>query len=133
MLPHHSRDPGEDNTVDGRLRSMAAEGYLPAAALASAELGATLDTIRANLRREQRAVMDLNCCLISRILSPVQASRMVAARGCLWMPAGPWAVGLALALLPSPGSRGLAQPAAASTGRPGPAPPAAEPLRWPAC
>lgn len=74
MLPHHSRDPGEDNTVDGRLRSMAAEGYLPAAALASAELGATLDTIRANLRREQRAVMDLNCCLISRILSPVQGA-----------------------------------------------------------
>ncbi|PRW58753.1 hypothetical protein C2E21_2067 [Chlorella sorokiniana] len=73
MLPHSSRNPAEDNTVEGRLASMSSAGYLPVAK-SSAELGDVLDRIKDNLRREQRAVMDLNCQTVTRILTPLQAA-----------------------------------------------------------
>lgn len=45
MLPHTSRNPAEDNTVEGRLASMSSAGYLPVAK-SSAELGDVLDRIK---------------------------------------------------------------------------------------
>lgn len=45
MLPHSSRNPAEDNTVEGRLASMSSSGYLPVAK-SSAELGDVLDRIK---------------------------------------------------------------------------------------
>ncbi|KAL4448105.1 hypothetical protein ABPG75_005324 [Micractinium tetrahymenae] len=74
MLPHSSRNPAEDNTVEGRLANMSQAGYLPVAK-SSAELSDVLDKIKDNLRREQRAVMDLNCLLMSKILTPLQGAR----------------------------------------------------------
>ena len=69
MLPHHARHMMEDTTVEGRMNSMATHGYL-GIAKSNAELGSVLDKIRDNLRKEQRYVMDLNCCTIARILTP---------------------------------------------------------------
>lgn len=74
MLPHSSRNPSEDNTVEGRLASMSQGGYLPVAK-SSAELSDVLDKIKDNLRQEQRCVMDLNCLLMSKILTPLQGAR----------------------------------------------------------
>lgn len=74
MLPHSSLNPAEDNTVEGRLANMSQAGYLPVAK-SSAELSDVLDAIKDNLRREQRAVMDLNCLLMSKILTPLQGAR----------------------------------------------------------
>lgn len=74
MLPHHSANPGEDNTVEGKMNNISTAGYLPVAK-SNAELATVLDKIKNNLRREQRSVMDLNCCTISRIMNPVQAAR----------------------------------------------------------
>ncbi|EFN57652.1 expressed protein [Chlorella variabilis] len=73
MLPHSSKNPSEDNTVEGRMQNMSQAGYLHVAK-SSAELGDVLDKIKDNLRREQRAVMDLNCQLISKILTPLQGA-----------------------------------------------------------
>ncbi|GAB4823937.1 hypothetical protein N2152v2_010983 [Parachlorella kessleri] len=73
MLPHQSRNPYEDNTVEGRLHNISSCGYL-AIARSNAELGAVLDKVKDNLRREQRAVMDINCVTTSKILSPVQSA-----------------------------------------------------------
>jgi hypothetical protein len=78
MLPHASPNPQEDSTLEGRMACVASGGYLPAAR-SNAALAATLDAVKENLRREQRAVMDLNCLTISRILSPVQAARYMDA------------------------------------------------------
>lgn len=69
MLPHHARHSMEDTTVEGRMNSMATQGYL-SVAKSNAELGSVLDSIKDNLRKEQRYVMDLNCCTVARILTP---------------------------------------------------------------
>lgn len=45
MLPHSSRNPAEDHTVEGRLASMSSAGYLPVAK-SSAALGDVLDRIK---------------------------------------------------------------------------------------
>ena len=45
MLPHASKIPGEDNTVEGRMANMSQAGYLPIAR-SSAELGEVLDKIK---------------------------------------------------------------------------------------
>jgi len=74
MIPHTSKVPEEDSTLEGRMHTMSSGTYLPLARN-NAELGAILDKIKDNLRREQRSVMDLNCCTISRILTPLQAAR----------------------------------------------------------
>lgn len=74
MIPHTSKVPEEDSTLEGRMQTMSSGTYLPLARN-NAELGAILDKIKDNLRREQRSVMDLNCCTISRILTPLQAAR----------------------------------------------------------
>ena len=50
MLPHQSRNPYEDNTVEGRLHNISSCGYL-AIARSNAELGAVLDKVKDNLRR----------------------------------------------------------------------------------
>ncbi|KAL4444881.1 hypothetical protein ABPG77_003931 [Micractinium sp. CCAP 211/92] len=76
MLPHSSQNPAEDNTVEGRLANMSQAGYLPVAK-SSAELSDVLDQIKDNLRREQRAVMDLNCLLMAKILTPMQGARFM--------------------------------------------------------
>ncbi|KAL4859779.1 hypothetical protein ACK3TF_000063 [Chlorella vulgaris] len=73
MLPHSSPNPAEDNTVEGRMANMSSAGYLQVAK-SSAELGEVLDRIKDNLRREQRAVMELNCLLIAKLLNPLQAA-----------------------------------------------------------
>lgn len=49
MLPHQSRNPAEDNTVEGRLQNIASCGYL-AIARSNAELGAVLDRVKVSLR-----------------------------------------------------------------------------------
>lgn len=74
MLPHSSREPEKDMTVKGRLTSMSRGTYLPLARN-NAELNEILEKIKQNLRREQRAMMELNCCTISQILTPLQAAR----------------------------------------------------------
>ena len=79
MLPSSGRfPPGGDASLEGRLAAVSTTGYLPMAR-SNAELAAVLDAVKDNLRREQRAVMDLNCITISRILSPVQAARYMMA------------------------------------------------------
>lgn len=45
MLPHQSRNPVEDNTVEGRLSNISSAGYL-AIARSNAELGAVLDKVK---------------------------------------------------------------------------------------
>lgn len=54
MLPHSSRNPAEDNTVEGRLASMSSAGYLPVAK-SSAELAEVLDRIK--VRRASAPVL----------------------------------------------------------------------------
>ena len=115
MLPHSSRNPAEDNTVEGRLANMSQGGYLHVAR-SSAELSDVLDKIKVrsrdrrvpagwahapkgrrgrmhapllphqhgpaapaptpqdNLRQEQRAVMDINCTTVAKVLSPLQSA-----------------------------------------------------------
>ena len=74
MIPHTSKIPEEDSTLEGRMSTMSSGAYLPLAK-SNAELGSILDRIKDNLRREQRSVMDLNCCTISKILTPLQAAK----------------------------------------------------------
>jgi hypothetical protein len=73
MLPHHSRNPAEDNTLEGKMENISHYGYLPVAK-SNAELAAVLDAIKDNLRREQRSAMDINCATVSRVLTPLQAA-----------------------------------------------------------
>lgn len=73
MLPHHSRNPAEDNTLEGKMENISHFGYLPVAK-SNAELAAVLDAIKDNLRREQRSAMDINCATVSRVLTPLQAA-----------------------------------------------------------
>jgi hypothetical protein len=74
MIPHSSSEPEKDMTVNGRMTSMSSGTYLPLARN-NAELNEILDKIKHNLRREQRATMDLNCCTISKIMTPLQSAR----------------------------------------------------------
>ena len=74
MIPHSSSEPDKDMTVNGRMTSMSSGIYLPLARN-NAELNEILDKIKHNLRREQRATMDLNCCTISKIMTPLQSAR----------------------------------------------------------
>lgn len=73
MLPHHSRNPAEDNTLEGKMENISNFGYLPVAK-SNAELAKVLDAIKDNLRREQRSAMDINCATVSRVLNPLQAA-----------------------------------------------------------
>lgn len=73
MIPHTSKVPEEDKTIEGRMNTMSSGRYLPLAKM-NAELSWILDKIKDNLKKEKRAVMDLNCCTISRILNPVQGA-----------------------------------------------------------
>ena len=66
MLPQGGATP------EGTISAIGEQGYL-SCAKTSAQLGGCLDRIKDNLRREQRAVLDLNCCVVSRILKPLQA------------------------------------------------------------
>lgn len=45
MLPHQSRNPYQDNTVEGRLQNISSCGYL-AIARSNAELGVVLDKVK---------------------------------------------------------------------------------------
>lgn len=74
MLPHSSDEPENDMTIDGRMNSMSSGTYLPLARR-NAQLNEILDKVKQNLRKEQRAMMDLNCFTISNIMTPVQAAR----------------------------------------------------------
>jgi hypothetical protein len=74
MLPHHSRNPAEDNTLEGKMENISNFGYLPVAK-SNAELAAVLDIIKDNLRREQRSAMDINCATISKVLTPLQGAQ----------------------------------------------------------
>jgi hypothetical protein len=73
MLPHHSRNPAEDNTLEGKMENISNYGYLPVAK-SNAELASVLDGIKDNLRREQRSAMDINCATISKVLTPLQGA-----------------------------------------------------------
>jgi hypothetical protein len=57
----------------------AAAGGYAADAGGAAALEAALDAVRANLRREQREIMDFNAVLMSRILRPLQTARYLVA------------------------------------------------------
>lgn len=74
LLPQHSNRVYSDTTAEGRLAAMSTATYLPIARC-NAELSTTLDDIKDNLRREQRAVMELNCATIARVLNPLQAAK----------------------------------------------------------
>eukprot|EP00887_Chlorella_sp_A99_P007571 scaffold28.g7571.t1 len=65
--------PQGGSTPEVQISSIGSRGYLPSAKV-SAQLGECLDRIKDNLRREQRAVLELNCCVVSRILKPLQAA-----------------------------------------------------------
>lgn len=77
MLPSRSQDPALDNTVEGKLENIATRGYLPVAK-SNAELAIVLDSMKDNLRREQRSAMDLNCATVSKILTPLQAAHFMS-------------------------------------------------------
>lgn len=77
MLPSRSQDPALDNTVEGKLENIATRGYLPVAKT-NAELAIVLDSMKDNLRREQRSAMDLNCATVSKILTPLQAAHFMS-------------------------------------------------------
>lgn len=74
MLPHSSDEPENDMTIDGRMHSMSSGTYLPLARR-NAQLNEILDRVKQNLRKEQRAMMDLNCFTISNIMTPLQSAR----------------------------------------------------------
>lgn len=74
MLPHSSDEPENDMTIDGRMNSMSSGAYLPLARR-NALLNEILDKVKQNLRKEQRAMMDLNCFTISNIMTPLQGAR----------------------------------------------------------
>lgn len=74
MLPHSSDEPENDMTIDGRMNSMSNGTYLPLARR-NAQLTEILDKVKQNLRKEQRAMMDLNCFTISNIMTPLQGAR----------------------------------------------------------
>jgi hypothetical protein len=78
MLPHHSRNPAEDNTLEGKMENISNYGYLPVAK-SNAELASVLDQIKDNLRREQRSAMDINCATISKVLTPLQGAHYMVA------------------------------------------------------
>ena len=78
MLPHHSRNPAEDNTLEGKMENISNFGYLPVAK-SNAELAKVLDAIKDNLRREQRSAMDINCATVSKVLNPLQAAHYMVA------------------------------------------------------
>lgn len=78
MLPHHSRNPVEDNTLEGKMENISNFGYLPVAK-SNAELVSVLDSIKDNLRREQRSAMDINCATISKVLTPLQGAHYMTA------------------------------------------------------
>ena len=78
MLPHHSRNPAEDNTLEGKMENISNFGYLPVAK-SNAELASVLDNIKDNLRREQRSAMDINCATISKVLTPLQGAHYMVA------------------------------------------------------
>lgn len=73
LLPQQSNRVFSDTTVEGRMNAMSTASYLPIAR-SNAELSAVLDSIKDNLRREQRAVMEFNCATTARILNPLQAA-----------------------------------------------------------
>jgi hypothetical protein len=77
MLPSRNQDPALDNTVEGKLENIATRGYLPVAK-SNAELAIVLDSMKDNLRREQRSAMDLNCATVSKILTPLQAAHFMS-------------------------------------------------------
>jgi len=74
MLPHSSDEPENDMTIDGRMNSMSSGAYLPLARK-NAQLNEILDKVKQNLKKEQRAMMDLNCFTISNVMTPLQAAR----------------------------------------------------------
>ena len=78
MLPHQSRNPAEDNTLEGKMENISNFGYLPVAK-SNAVLASVLDHIKDNLRREQRSAMDINCATISKVLTPLQGAHYMTA------------------------------------------------------
>ncbi|GAB4814086.1 hypothetical protein N2152v2_001132 [Parachlorella kessleri] len=73
MLPRKSPLLQLDTTIEGKLANMSGHGYL-AIARANLELGALLDEVKNTIRREQRAVTDINSIAISNILTSIQAA-----------------------------------------------------------
>jgi len=78
MLPQQSRNPAEDNTLEGKMENISNFGYLPVAK-SNAVLASVLDSIKDNLRREQRSAMDINCATISKVLTPLQGAHYMTA------------------------------------------------------
>lgn len=77
MLPQYG-DRRHDTTVEGRLEAISTRGYMDTAK-SNAHLAEVLDKIKDNLRREQRSIMDLNCCTVQQILTPLQAAKYMVA------------------------------------------------------
>jgi hypothetical protein len=67
-------DVPEDATIEGKIHSISTGTSLGLSRI-NASLSDALDKIKANLRKEQKAVMSLNCTTLTQILDCVQAAR----------------------------------------------------------
>ncbi|KAK9837323.1 hypothetical protein WJX81_006202 [Elliptochloris bilobata] len=76
LPPAVQREDAPDDPVAAKLECMTLNGYMHCART-HVRLDEVLDTIRDNLRREQKTVMELNFVTMNRVLSPIQAALFV--------------------------------------------------------
>lgn len=89
----HSRMTGGDPTLEGKMACMSISSYLNCARN-TLQLDGVLDSLKENLRQEQRAFLELKMVMLHRVLSPVQTLLFVVSSA----PARPDSLGLANAV-----------------------------------
>lgn len=72
MLPPAERNAEGQKDLEGKIACMSLRGY-SSCALQSADLDEILNSIKENLRLEQKHVMEMNFVTMHRLLSPLQA------------------------------------------------------------